>query len=653
MNIWEQQNSASVRVLQLDGTPLTHNAEIGFGPVDRIGANSFLQFDSSGYAKRELDHSGLWRMDVIYRDSALTTIPIHEPYYQASGEVATSANLDGAGFPELTARRVEAGSARIRVLDINGEPLHVTVQIMNGFSQNGFSGTTDEHGEVVFSGLTTGEKYFVHLSSTPETHVQMIDLGKFLVHPTTAEASTGEAASSKYPGEPPSSRIWDTRPEPAIMEQIFVARSNTESRILMRAVPLTYVYGMLHPPDGGSMGTWGVWLDYPPQRRGAHMFFETGAYDFIAGPFPPGDVRLNFGMSSQHVYHAHVSIREDEKGPIRFDIDGSKYLNDVTDSPDPIAKAPPATVVMGMGGISSLAGGANQLTGRVFLADGVTPALGAQVLYFPAHRSLPTLFAMADAQGFLQPRGLWRTTSAESADHANEGPVSAEIVAFLPGACGAVVEKFSSEPGKPIHIVLPRPTSVTGRVTVGGGSPVNRPGNIHVMAAVQGRSFLNPYLSVETSADADGNFTLAGLAPGDYVVQASLDRIWLSSPVLLHIARGASRPVSLDIPRPGAAVRLELRDHTGKPVAAASATLDRPGPLAVLWPDEWVADGVGSIYIPTLEAGWQTVRVPGAAHPLRFKVPPLPSRPLVVSVVVENQGKKKAESFGEDNPYSP
>jgi len=651
MNIYEQQNAATFRVLQPGGKGLTGTAAIAFGPADMIRWNSSLEFDSSGSAKRDLDHSGLWQMHVMYRNSALSSFPIREPYYLAVGYVATSPNLDSANVPVFTARHIEAGSARILVQDTSGNPLRLTVQLYTANASESFSGSTNEHGEVVFTGLTTGQKYYVRLSSTPETSVQMIDLGKFLVRPAGTQPSVKDVDFKMGPGDPPLPQPEEMHAEPAIMEQIFMAQPNTETKILMRAIPLTYIYGGIRSPEDARRGKWAIWLDYPPQRRGAQWHTRMATGEFIAGPFPPGEVRLNFGTTSQHVYHATVNVGANESGPIHFDIDVEKYLSDVTDYPDPITSGPD-TVLMGMGGISSRAGDADHLTGKVFFADGMTPALGAQVLYFQAHRPVPSLLAMTDALGNLQPRGLWYSGS-DGASKTDPGHTSPVVVAFLPGACGATVQASLVRPGEPLHLVLPPPITIEGRVTVGGASPVNRPGTIHIVAAFQGRGFLNPYLGVETTADADGNFTLAGLTPGDYVVQASLDAIWLSSPTSVHITNDRPKAIKMDVPPPGAAVRLQLRDSSGKPVVAASITLERSGPMAALWPHEWISDGAGAICIPTLEAGRQTMHVAGASKRLRFKVPPLPTAPVVVPVTIEQRATGPKEPASEVSTYNP
>lgn len=651
VNLYEQRNSATFRAEQQNGKPVTGTAAIAFGPAGFIQWNSSEQFDSSGSANRQFDYAGLWQLQVMFRDSALHTFPIREPYFLASGYVAASPNLDSKHVPTFHALRVEPGSARITVQGASGNPLRVSVQVADGFGSDRFSGTTDEHGEVIFTGLTTGKKYFIRLASTAQTEVKNIDLGKFLVHPAGVPQGPKDFdIGSLY--HRPMPQTSELHAEPAIMEQLFIAHPNTETRIMMRAVHLTYVYGVLKAPlDAVTQNAWTMWqLDYPLLRRGASIFSNKSTGEFVAGPFPPGDVRLKFGTDAKHLYFATVHVGENESGPIRFDIDVQRFLTEPAEEPNTVSTESD-TVVLGMGGISVHAGGAQALNGQVFLADGHTPALGAQVLYFRAHSKIPSMLAMTDTLGHLHPRGLWDTGRSGS-DRGDPGPASPMIVAFLPGACGAVVKTVVAQPREPLHLVLPSPISVSGRVTVGRRSPDERPGTIRVLAAYQGQGFLSPYLSVGTTADATGSFEFGGLTEGEYLIQAVLDDIWLSKPVTLNAAGEHSKPIALDIPGPGAPVLLHLRDRFEKPAVGTTITLERQGPLATLWPHEWISDGTGRVYIPTLEAGQHTIHISGLAKPLRLKVPLLPADPMVVRVSVDKSTANLTKVNG-PAPYDP
>jgi hypothetical protein len=303
-----------------------------------------------------------------------------------------------------------------------------------------------------------------------------------------------------------------------------------------------------------------------------------------------------------------------------------------------------------MGGISAHASGAHRLNGQVFESDSITPALGAQVLFFPPGVATPRLLALADAMGTLQPRGLWYSGSSVNQ---NDAPDTATVVAFLPGACGAVIQASTSAPGSPLHIVLPPANEVTGTITIGGKFPQGRPGILHVFAEWQGKSFLRPYLSLETTADADGHFTMAGLTRGDYIVQASLDNLWLSEPVMLQVRDDKQMHLQLAIPQPGAPLCVKIRDARGNKMSGANLVVEHSGPLASLWPATWTTDGEGQVTIPTLEAGWHTMHIEGDPKTLRVRIPALPAPPVILPVTVHSSGHHIAAESDPDTIYSP
>jgi hypothetical protein len=216
-----------------------------------------------------------------------------------------------------------------------------------------------------------------------------------------------------------------------------------------------------------------------------------------------------------------VRLAGSDDDPIHFDIDAAKYKPDETVEKT-LRRDSPTVSLMAGEGLSRQTLGAQRLTGKIFRADGVTPALGAKLLYFEAHETTPSFVAMADALGTVQSRGFWRPLGARSS------PTQPMAVVFLPGTAGAAIKLLPRPPDGPLRITLPAPIAVSGRVLVGGVAPSGRRGTIEVLAQWQGEDFLKPYLNVKTTAEADGNFYLGGMTPGDYVIQAALDSIWLS-----------------------------------------------------------------------------------------------------------------------------
>jgi hypothetical protein len=310
-----------------------------------------------------------------------------------------------------------------------------------------------------------------------------------------------------------------------------------------------------------------------------------------------------------------------------MEIDLDKYVAETEDSAG-VTGTPNAS--LGMGGISTQATGAQHLIGKVMLADGITPALGAEVLYFQPGSASPPILAVTDALGEMHSRGLWQAQSSAATDARElESPV---VVAFLPGYCGATIYRGPIHRDVPLRLVLPKAISVEGTVTVGGKNLLHRPGFVHIVAEYQDKGVFNAALSMETTADAEGNFVLNGLSAGHYVIQAALDDIWLSPVVDLEIPTKQLKPLQLAIPAPGAPIQFEFVDRDGKPVVGLGVSIDRSGPLAHFWPQELRSDGAGSLYLPTLEAGRHTVHLDQGSKPVTFDVPSLPAAQVVLHV---------------------
>jgi hypothetical protein len=181
-------------------------------------------------------------------------------------------------------------------------------------------------------------------------------------------------------------------------------------------------------------------------------------------------------------------------------------------------------------------------------------------------------------------------------------------------------------------LILPAAISVKGKVIVGGKDLAQWPGVVHVVAEYQDKGLLNAALSVETTADAEGNFILAGLTPGKYLVQAALDDIWMSPVTVIRIGDEKLQPLHIAIPAPGAPVQIKLVGGDGKPDVGRAVTLNRSGPLSHLWPEELRSDGAGLIYIPTMESGLHILHVDGVVRPVKIEVPPLPAEQVIVKV---------------------
>jgi hypothetical protein len=138
------------------------------------------------------------------------------------------------------------------------------------------------------------------------------------------------------------------------------------------------------------------------------------------------------------------------------------------------------------------------------------------------------------------------------------------------------------------------------------------------------RGKLAAALNVLTTPQPDGTFSLGGLTPGHYLVQAALDGVWLSQSVAIDVGQRDPADISLDIGEPGGPVQVHVTDAAGKPMRGCKVFIDRPrGPLAAsVWPAFFRTDGGGNVYIPALEVGEHTIHV--FDKTLRVKAPAMP-----------------------------
>jgi hypothetical protein len=242
-----------------------------------------------------------------------------------------------------------------------------------------------------------------------------------------------------------------------------------------------------------------------------------------------------------------------------------------------------------------------KLSGRVFLSDGVTPASGATVALLQPHYKTPSVTAKTDATG----RIIQSVFDPFGHDDTVKDLDSPTVVAWLPGVAGGSTVPY--DPRQKSRITLPKAIAIHGRVTVGGSPTANLHSAFRILARYQDHSKSNTLLSIDTTAQTDGTFVLAGLSPGRYIVQAARDGIWVSASQTLTIGENSdlSREMKFDIPVPGRILDLQLRDASGKPIlGAAVAVAPLAGPLTTeLWPSIIPADGAGWVHIEGLSAG--------------------------------------------------
>jgi hypothetical protein len=637
--LFAHPTSATFRIADDEGKPVSGTAATVFGPGNTLQLSTSTSLNPEGVGSIRFDHGGFWSLRVRHRDIPIRSFPIYAPFEEAGGTLALSAMLDGSPAPLFTSYRVLPGSLRVDIQDERGKPISANVQVIR-FSSPVASATTDSSGTILFENLYTADQ------------VGTLSDNYFLKVTPTDPACEFPARLGKADDPFPSRQLLNSVSvfiSQKFWEQRLPLQLNTETHLVIHPTTVRYVEGTLSSSGnpGSPVGPWRLWLGQDGLKYGGAIRVESATGKFVAGPFPSGPAMIAFWNSANnHEATATVDVDTNGTAPLHFDIDADKAVQSYlaaqskTVSPAQVkSEVVPSDASLGMGGIVAHYRAGHLLSGEVFLADGVTPALGAQVFYYEADRPAPSLFAMSDAHGDLYPRGQW--TSANTAlpfisNQAVQGKHPAMLIAFLPGTTGATIQPGGLRPDVPVRLILPPSITVRGDVRVAGRRPTAVHGTIHVLAYYKSSVDATvPALSVTTTADVDGHFTLSGLTPGDYILQAALDDIWLSPPRPLHLSPHKMPTMQLNIAAPGVPVQIDLIDGAGKPAKGASLTLDRIGPLAGLWPQTWLADGAGRIYIPTLEVGKHRLRTAGNAKDVELKVPPLPGKPIAIQICVD------------------
>jgi hypothetical protein len=608
---------AKFRVLRANGNPYSGMAGFSYGPIDSVRWMSGMTFDDAGLASHGLDSAGLGYIEARYPDAAAGSNRLFEPYFAAMETLAVSHLLQTGIVPEFTARWIDPASVRVKVEDKDGKPMRAAVSIDRPEYDSNFCGSTDANGEILFAGLFSQGDFgnFVIRANAPG-YVPLDILNNHI---------------TRGLDEPlPSDAALKNRQE--FFPYRLQTKRNVESKITLRQESVGYIRGTVQFGDADDdMKHFAIYVDPALGLSKSGGCFRASTKEYIEGPFRAGPVRL-------------ILARYNTKGgELRTAVSTTVRAGEVTRLDLKLPSPPKDTArtlnIPDQGGMTWFPydrPDMRQLTGKVFMSDGKSPAQGAHVLYFEPGYEDPQITMMSDALGNLRPRNeRWLRRPAKPAETPNRRePI---VVALLPGACGATIVPPPERSDIPIRLVLPAAVSLEGRVNVGGADPSKLNAAIRIRAAYQIKDSLDHLLDVETTADLDGHFTLAGLTPGSYLVQAALDDIWLSPSTAVHVMEHNPKPIELNISAPGSPIVVKVFDKAGKPRIGETLTIDRPaGPLAEsLWPHEWISDGLGVVNIPTLEEGKHVLRAVNA-DAVTVTVPPLPAKGAVEVKITMN-----------------
>jgi hypothetical protein len=521
------------------------------------------------------------------------------PGVQADAQIAVSPLLPPKPAIVLTAARRELGSLLVKVEDPQGKPLAAHVLIDGWRRDEGMAATTDARGEVQLEGMPD-EGHFVD------------------VYPAGMEFPDFGSGDDPLPSDDKLCREF------LPVELNAHTPRGEETRLTVRIARAGYLRLKLHAPPGVKADRFSA----------THPESETKFYrerrdkssgEFLLGPLPEGKAAvLVHDHASLHPWRA-ILRRE-------LEVTSGRVANYTIEIPEALAAniASPTSGSLSQACSDATCGcmltdNLPEIRGQVFLSDGKTPAHGALLAYVMPKTDGFAGIGEVDALGRISmiPMGCWNFPSAPMPGNPTE-PV---LMCGLPGTCGMIVMRESERAkSRELRIVLPPPNSATGRVTIGGKPAQPREHQFVVNARYQGVGKLASAMSREVVTDADGSFRLNALTPGTYLVQASLDNIWLSASLRLNVDAKAPNipPLRLDIPLPGPGLNIKVVNAAGKPVVDARATVSRPeGPINDgVWPKDFRTDGAGVLHIRPLESGRQTVRVLGADE-WSIDVPPL------------------------------
>ncbi len=581
--IYAHPQEVRIRSLDKDGKPHpSQDQQLSVGTVAESGWMTPATTGPDGTTTCSLEgmgdrgEPGLYTIELKPSPGGGTSWSMRDaefPHDAAAGWVGSSALLEVVEPFRFTTRTISPATIDVGVFDTDGRPVDGPVSINRESYQYAATKGTDAAGHARFTGVPDGR---FHVWAGPPQDFTAFDTGPVPADPTLLKRVIPPLTAAIEPDE--------------------------HCRLTLRAVPAGHVRGVLIPPAGVPLTSLGVYPEEPaygPAR--VRLDERTGA--FVAGPYAAGSIRLR------------VAKRDPLwNGPALVDADADIIAGQVVHVLD-VAPPPPGTdddpaeprVFVGMGGIFQRGTVTADVRGRVFMPDRRTPASFAQVEFFSGDSDRPVGDGLTDAGGTIHTRGLWATPPSVGLATGRR-----TVIALIPGAVGGTVADLSHVDGQPLSIVLPPSRAVHGRMTIGGRSPAGVHAQGRVLAGHLHGGRGDGLLSLEATPQDDGSFALAGLTPGDYLVQASVDNIWLSASVPLHVSADRDPPdVSLDVPAPAGPVAVTVVDQAGKPLVGWRLTVDRPaGPLtAVDWPDHFTTDGAGVAYIPAMEAGPHAVHV--------------------------------------------
>jgi len=594
----QEHASVALQALRPDGTEVGHQGiTFSFG-LRETYASSSMNFDTNGAGTYSFTDRGLWAVGLRFRDTERSTAPLNwEPYYEGSALLPISPGFKLEGPVKLRCELHSPGSIQARLVGLDGKPARGTILMLAtggpDFGAIDRAASTDDDGVARFPGLTSGS---YRLRGSMEQYPRpYLPLGN---GPLPDDAAL--------------------RDQIVFTAQQVKVDPGTETRLELQPVRAGYVRGRITPPPGAKASDYFVFPVQDWLKLQSYSRRDAARGEYLCGPLLPGkvEIRLRRQLPDHQPRETPHLVTVAPGEVTRIDLEAK---GEATPS-----ERPAPAVSLGMGGLSTMVLPPEAMAGTVFHADGVTPAFGASAMLMVPKEIRPMSSAVSDAAGRLTWTGLWIMRGNSSGPPNPPGQVTTPtVVVSLPGLAGASVIALDPKNPKPFRAVLPSPRNASGRVTLGGQGITTQDARVRVIAGHRGSGVLDGPLSVEAVVEPDGQFTLPGLTPGAYQVQAARDGIWLSRPVMLRVTPDQNpAELVLDVPDPGAAVTLALVDEKERPAGHIHLKLARPeGPLAELWPVHFSTGADGTLMLRGLEVGAHQFRIDGENAPRSFEVP--------------------------------
>ncbi|TWT29746.1 hypothetical protein KOR34_50640 [Posidoniimonas corsicana] len=561
-------------------------------PASRGGARSTIEIDEQGVGRVHIGGLGMRRLEVRYlspsQDSVTSPMPFHQSR-EGARKVALSRLMPREQAVVFRPRKLEAATLQVEVTDQDGRPAKGAAAVEVRYDVREVA-ALDSQGAARFERMRPGR--------------------------VTVGAIVAGAAA-------PPARLDATDEELTDQWMIPVKSlelaADEQASVQLRVQPVAYIRGRISPlpPKNASMRL--STSNYAARSSlDTKCWFNHQTGEFIIGPVLPGRIEAQVHLSRDNapLAYAKHTFHVDRQGVHRED-----FPLELTTIKNSTPSAPP-------------------LEGRVYRADGKTPAYAARIAAYTPNQPRSPYSRWRPADTWTNAAGrfiarkptLWRKQYSDLKLPPGT-PTEPVLVAWLPGELGATITPLPSPPaeGEELRIVLPEPAGVRGAVTVGGESPLGMPAAITVLAQHRGRGRLDEVLSVRTTANADGAYELPGLTPGEYDVQAAVDGIWLSSTTRVSVPAGGpwSHTLDIDVPPLGDAAEYRLIDAAGTPLANQSIRLAIPefdGPLgSTLRSPEMSTDTGGVVHVEGLRAGEHEFELGTDGARYRFEVPPLGS----------------------------